>query len=328
MDRRLYDESCKTVKDFLIYMETITGKSAKTVNEYATDLRTFFRYIKKRRGLTDDLDFEEIKVDDISIDLIASVDLEDIYEYMIFLMNERHNKASTRMRKVSSLRTFFKYACEKTGKIEKNPTRNLETPKKKKSLPKFLSLEESIELLNSIDGKNKERNFCIITLFLNCAMRLSELCGINKSDIHDNYINVTGKGNKERVVYLNSACLDAIEKYKLVRPTEGVKDKNAFFISRLGKRISPKTVQWIVYKFLEAAGLDGKGYSVHKLRHTAATLMYQKGGVDIRVLQDILGHENLNTTQIYTHVSNEQAKKAILSSPLANFKEKPSKKKE
>lgn len=322
MDRRLFDESSKTVKDFLIYLETIRGKSEKTINEYAIDLRTFFRYIKVKRNLVPpETDFEKIKVDDVSVSLIDSVNLEDLYLYLVFLMNERHNKASTRMRKISSLRTFYKYACDKTGVLKNNPTKNLESPKKKKSLPKFLSLEESIELLNNIDGDYKERNFCIITLFLNCAMRLSELCGINLNDIHDNYIQVTGKGNKERIIYLNKACLDAIEKYKAVRPKEGLKDKSAFFISRQNRRISPKTVQWIVYHFLDKAGLGGKGYSVHKLRHTAATLMYQQGGVDVRVLQSILGHENLNTTQIYTHVSNAQAKKAIMSSPLANFKE-------
>lgn len=321
MDKRLFNEACKTVRDFLVYMETIRGKSPRTVNEYAIDLRTFFRYIKKKRGLCgEETDFEEITVDDIDVDLIKSVTLEDIYEYLVFLRNERNNNASTRARKVSSLRTFYKYASDKAGIVEVNPTRNLETPKKKKSLPKYLSLEESMELLNGIDGNNKERNYCIITLFLNCAMRLSELCGINLSDIHNDYIKVTGKGNKERNIFLNKACVDALKKYLAVRPTEGLKDKNALFVSRLGRRISPKTVQWIVYKFLKQAGLDGKGYSVHKLRHTAATLMYQQGGVDIRVLQEILGHESLSTTEIYTHLSSEQARNAMSSSPLANFK--------
>lgn len=322
MDKRLFDESCKTVQSFLIYLETISGKSQKTINEYAIDLRTFFRYIKKRKNLIDTAcDFEDIPVNDVSVELIGDVNLEDIYTYMIFLMNERHNKATTRMRKISSMRTFYKYVCDKMGLISENPTKNMEAPKKNKALPKFLSLEESLELLNSVDGDHKERNYCILTLFLNCAMRLSELCGINLSDIHDTYIKVTGKGNKERIIYLNNACKTAIETYKAVRPTEGLKDKKAFFISKQYKRISPKTVQWIVYKFIDEAGLGGKGYSVHKLRHTAATLMYQQGGVDIRVLQSILGHENLNTTQIYTHVSNKQAKDAVFSSPLANVKE-------
>ena len=326
MDKRLYDEASKTVRGFLVYMETIRGKSPRTVNEYAIDLRTFFRFIKKRRNLCEDTEeFEDIAVYDVDVSLISSVSLEDIYEYLLYITNERHNNASTRSRKVSSLRTFYKYCCNKINIVKENPTRNLEAPKKKKSLPKYLSLEESIDLLSNIDGSYQERNYCILTLFLNCALRLSELVGIDLNDIHNDYLRVTGKGNKERNIYLNKACVDAIERYKAVRPAEGLKDKNAFFISRLGKRISPKTVQWIVKKYLAEAGLNGKGYSVHKLRHTAATLMYQQGGVDIRVLQEILGHENLSTTEIYTHLSSKQTKQAIESSPLANFKVKNNK---
>lgn len=327
MDKRLYDEASKSVRDFLIYMETIRGKSPRTVNEYAIDLRTFFRFIKRKRGLCpESAEFEEITVDDVDVPLLNSVTLEDIYEYLVFLRGERQNNASTRARKVSSLRSFYKYSCDKAGVVRENPTRNLETPKKKKSLPKYLSLEESIELLEGIDGNNKERNYCILTLFLNCAMRLSELVGIDLGDIHDDYIKVTGKGNKERNIYLNKACLAAIAGYMKVRPHEGVKDRSAFFLSRFGRRISPKTVQWIVKKFLAQAGLDGKGYSVHKLRHTAATLMYQQGGVDIRVLKEILGHESLSTTEIYTHLSSTQAKQAVESSPLANLNVKKPKK--
>lgn len=320
MDKRIFDESPKAVKDFLIYMETIRGKSPKTVTEYALDLRTFFRFIKQKRGLCpQDADFEEVEVDDVDIPLISSVMLEDIYEYMIYLSRERKNNASTRSRKVSSLRSFYKYVCEKAGLIKENPTRNLETPKKKRSLPKYLSLEESIDVLDGVEGDYKERDFCILTLFLNCGIRLSELVGINLGDIRDDRLTVTGKGNKERNIYLNNACLSALERYLEVRPKNS-KDKDALFVSKFKKRISPKTVQWVVYKYLKQAGLDGKGYSVHKLRHTAATLMYQKGGVDIRVLKEILGHESLSTTEIYTHLSSEQAKKAVESSPLANFK--------
>lgn len=320
MDKRIFDESPKAVKDFLIYMETIRGKSPRTVNEYAIDLRTFFRFIKQKRGLcVKGTKFEEILVNDVDVDLISSVTLEDIYEYLIYLSGERKNNASTRSRKVSSLRSFYKYTCEKAGLIKDNPTRNLETPKKKRSLPKYLSLEESIEVLDGIDGNNKERNFCILTLFLNCGIRLSELVGINLGDIREDCLTVTGKGNKERNIYLNNACLSAIKSYLSVRSKDS-KDKDALFLSKFKKRISPKTVQWVVYKYLKQAGLDGKGYSVHKLRHTAATLMYQKGGVDIRVLKEILGHESLSTTEIYTHLSSEQAKKAVESSPLANFK--------
>jgi len=320
LDKQLYDGSPQTIKDFLIYMETIRGKSPKTVDEYAIDLRTFFRFIKRQRGICSaDIDFIEIPVSDVDAALISSVTLEDIYEYLVYIRGERQNNASTRARKVSSLRSFYKYASEKAGIVKDNPTRNLETPKKKRSLPKYLSLEESIEVLNGVDGVNRERDYCIFTLFLNCGIRLSELVGINLGDVYKDYIRVTGKGNKERNIYLNNACISAIESYKKVRPCEGLKDKNALFISRFMKRISPKTVQWIVNKFLAQAGLDGKGYSVHKLRHTAATLMYQQGGVDIRVLKEILGHESLSTTEIYTHLSSTQAKAAIDSSPLANL---------
>ena len=194
-------------------------------------------------------------------------------------------------------------------------------PKKKSSLPKFLTLEQSIELLKNVDGPYKERDYCILTFFLNCGMRLSELVGININDIRsNNTLKVTGKGNKERIVYLNKACINALEKYLKVRPNSGLIDRNALFISKRKKRISPKTVQFIVYKYLSNIGLDGQGYSVHKLRHTAATLMYQYGNVDIRILKDILGHANLGTTEIYTHLSSKQIENAVSSNPLSNMK--------
>jgi site-specific recombinase XerD len=311
------------IREFLVYMETIKGKSPATVAEYFIDLRTFFRFIKKAKGLMPkDSVFEEIPVDDVDIKLAGSVSLSDIYEYLYFIMHERQNNASTRSRKISSLRSFYKYHCEKTGALKENPTRNLETPKKKRSLPKYLTLEESMGFLNSVGGPTATRDYCIMTLFLNCGLRLSELVGLNISDISENKLTVTGKGNKERTVYLNKACIDAIDAYINIRPNEGLKDKNALFISRLNSRISPKTVQWIVKKDLEAAGLSGKGYSTHKLRHTAATLMYQHGGVDIRVLQELLGHENLNTTEIYTHTSSKQLKEAAVKNPLSGFRKK------
>jgi site-specific recombinase XerD len=308
-------------------METIKGKSPGTVAEYFIDLRTFFRFIKKARGLAPKAaEFEEITIDDVDIALAGSVSLSDIYEYLYFITHERQNNASTRSRKISSLRSFYKFHCDKTGTLKENPTRNLETPKKKRSLPKYLTLEQSMDFLSSIDGPDASRDYCIMALFLNCGLRLSELVGINLTDIADNTLRVTGKGNKERTVYLNTACLDALKLYLKDRPTQGVTDKNALFISRLKRRISPKTVQWIVKKDLAAAGLSGNGFSTHKLRHTAATLMYQNGGVDIRVLQELLGHENLSTTEIYTHTSSRQLKEAAASTPLAHFKAKPGKK--
>ena len=308
------------IREYLIYMQTIRGKSPKTVSEYFGDLRTFFRWLLKIRGLTNqDTEDSEISIESVDLALISSVTLKDIYEFLFYITNERKNNASTRSRKISCLRSFYKYLCNK-AEIEKEKTnRKLETPKKKKSLPKHLSLEESMDFLKNIDGDHKERNYCIMTLFLNCGLRLSELCGLNLGDISEQTIKVTGKGNKERTVYLNKACLEALNDYLKVRPKEGVIDKNALFISRIGRRISPKTVQWLVKKNLAETGLSGKGYSTHKLRHTAATLMYQYGKVDIRVLQEILGHENLSTTEIYTHLSNSQMKNAADSSPLSGF---------
>jgi site-specific recombinase XerD len=320
-------ESPKIIKEFLLYMQTIKGKSPLTVSEYFLDLRTFFRYIlKKHNSVSVDIEFENISIENVDLALVASVTLSDIYEYLYYITNERKNKASTRSRKISCLRSYYKYLCDKMGLIQENPTKNLETPKKKKSLPKHLTLEESMNFLVTIGGDHKVRDFCIMTIFLNCGLRLSELCGLNITDKSENSIRVVGKGNKERTVYLNDACINALDAYLNVRASEEVKDKNALFISRLKTRISPKTVQWIVKSNLEKAGLAGKGLSTHKLRHTAATLMYQHGGVDIRVLQEILGHESLSTTEIYTHVSSAQLEKAATKSPLAGFKIKKNKK--
>lgn len=314
--------SPKILKEFLGYMQTIKGKSPKTVEEYYLDLRTFFRYVKLSRGLTpNNILFEEISIDDINLDIIKDISLTDLYDYLNYVLVERGNIASTRARKISSLKSFFNYLTNKTNQLEKNPAKELDMPKKKSSLPKFLTLEQSIDLLKSVKGSYKERDYCILTLFLNCGMRLSELVGINLNDIRsNNTLKVTGKGNKERIVYLNKACITALENYMKVRPVAGVIDRNALFISKRKKRISPKTVQFLVYKYLSNVGLDGQGYSVHKLRHTAATLMYQHGNVDIRILKDILGHANLGTTEIYTHLSSKQIEEAVSSNPLSRMK--------
>lgn len=313
------DEAPQIVKDYLYYMQTIKGKSQKTVDEYYIDLRTFFRFLKQRRKIvSDDTEFDNIQIDDVDINLIKTVSLNDAYEYMDYLMRERNNQNATRARKCSSLKGYFNFLYSKKHLIDDNPIAELEVPKKKKSLPKYLTLEQSIELLNSVDGPNKQRDYCIITLFLNCGLRVSEMAGLNYSDIRsDNTMRVVGKGNKERIVYLNKACIDAVNEYKKVRPVDDVKDKKALFISRNHQRMSVKTIQAMVYKYLEKIGLNAQGYSCHKLRHTAATLMYQHGGVDVRVLKDVLGHENLGTTEIYTHLSSEQMKNASESNPLS-----------
>ena len=313
------------IKEFLGYMGTVKGKSPLTVEEYFMDLRTFFRYMKQHRNqVPQDMPFDEISIDDIDLEFIKTITLTDVYEYMNFVSTQRKNKATTRSRKVSSLRTYFQYLTNKVNKLEHNPITELETPKTKKSLPKYLTLEQSMDLLNAVEGPYQSRDYCIITLFLNCGMRLSELVNINLNDINhkEHVMRITGKGNKERLVYLNDACMDAIKTYLKDRPADGLIDREALFISRERKRISPKTVQAMVNKYLEKIGLGGPGYSVHKLRHTAATLMYQYGEVDIRVLKDILGHENLGTTEIYTHISDEQMKKASKTNPLSNVKSK------
>lgn len=320
-------QSCPNViRDFLTYNETIKGKSSRSVEGYYIDLQTFFRYILLIRGKVEkDTEFEEISISSVDIELIKTITITDLYAFLVFCKEERSNGAASRARKTSTLRIFFKYLSSHTHQLETNPAELLESPKVKQALPKHLTLEDSLELLNSVDGPHKERDFCILTLFLNCGLRLAELCSLNLSSISsDGTLTVIGKGNKERMVYLNSACLEAINRYLQVRPNEGVPvtDKNALFISRNKRRISPKTVQHIVKTYLEKSGLGNMGYSTHKLRHTAATLMYQHGDVDIRVLKDILGHANLGTTQIYTHVSDKQIKHAVDSNPLANVKGK------
>jgi site-specific recombinase XerD len=311
------------LKEFLIYIETIKGKSAKTAEEYFFDLRLFLRFLKQHRGLVPpDALFDEIPFDDVNIELIRTVTLLDLYEYMNFLGSDRSLKARSRARKVASLRSFFKYLNVKAKLIDDDPAKYLDSPQLKKSLPVYLSLNESISLLDVVDGENKERDYAIITLFLNCGMRLSELVGINLKDIREDTIKVTGKGNKERIIYLNEACLSALGQYLSVRPVDGVKDRQALFISRNKKRISGKTVQWLVKKYIVGAGLDPDKYSVHKLRHTAATLMYQYGKVDIRTLQEILGHEQLSTTEIYTHIDDANLRRAAAANPLSTIKQK------
>lgn len=316
------DEAPDIVKEYLFYLQTIKGRSEKTVDEYFLDLRTFFRFLKSKRKLTD-APFEEIEILDVDLELIKTITLMDAYEFMNYLSRVRKNSAVSRARKCSALKQYFNYLTVKKRYLDADPMSELEIPKSKKTLPKYLTLEQSIELLNSVDGKFKERDYCILTLFLNCGLRLAELVSLNMNSIRsDNTMVVTGKGNKERVVYLNDACISALNEWRKVRPNDGLKDRDALFVSSHHKRLSRESVQKIVQKYLEKIGLDSQGYSCHKLRHTAATLMYQHGEVDIRVLKDVLGHENLGTTQIYTHISSEQLKKASDMNPLANIKNK------
>lgn len=315
------------VREFASYKSVVQNASEKTVSEYMLDLRTFFRFMRARELKIefDSEDFEQIDIRDIDLEYIRNITQEDIYEFLMYADSSRKNLAAAKARKLSSLKGFFKYLHTKRMMIDENPAINIETPKRKESLPKFLSIEESLLLLDAVkndrESKSQVRDFAIITLFLNCGMRVSELVGINLNDVDRDFrsLTVTGKGNKQRIVYLNSACKAALSDYYAERMGELHVKANtpALFLSNREQRISVKTVQWLVYKYLDLAGLESKHYSVHKLRHTAATLMYQTGQVDVRVLKDILGHEQLNTTQIYTHVSNRSMEEAMENNPLS-----------
>ena len=323
-----HEDNPDYLNSFLDYSITILNKSPNSIKEYNYDLATFLKFIKVHFKMTDEEDFSKITIKDIPLSTIKQIKLDDIHAFLSYLTNTYHSKAATRARKASSIRVFFNYLSQKANLIEFNPAQNLETPKLDKRLPKYLSLEDSKRLLNvagSDDNRNNKRDYAIITLFLNCGMRLSELVGINIKDINfsECQMTVIGKGNKERTIYLNKACMTAINNYLAVRPVEGIKtdkanSKNALFLSERKERISRRTVQYIVDKELRVAGLDTSKYSVHKLRHTAATLMYQYGNVDIRALQEVLGHESISTTEIYTHVANVQARSAIENNPLSD----------
>ncbi len=318
--RKEYMSQCPPIlKEYLGYMQTIKGRSEGTINEYFTDLRTFCRYMKELRGLVPPTQpFDEVSITDVDLEFLKTVTTTDVYEYMNFLRNERSNSNKTRARKTSSVRMLFRYLSDYAHYIEHNPVKNLETPKPKKSLPQYLSLQQSVALLNAVKGEFAERDYCMLVLFLNCGLRRAELVGINLSDINhtDHTLRVRGKGNKERMLYLNDACQQALDQYLKVRPVDGVKDKNALFLSRLKSRITLQGVHYIVKQYL--AQVEGaERMTVHKLRHTAATLMYQSG-VDLRVLQNYLGHENLGTTEIYTHLSNEQIENAAKLNPLSS----------
>ena len=308
---------------FLIYNESIQNKSARTTEEYFYDLRTFYRYLALHFGLVPEtVEFNTIDINLVDLEILKQVDLKLIYEYLNYLNRVRENAASSRARKIASLRSFFKYVCKKANLLEVNPTAELDSVKINYHLPKFFTLDESLTLLNAVDGRNSKRDYCILTLFLNCGIRLAELVGINISDIKDDRLTVIGKGNKERTVYLNDACLMAIKNYLPEREKINISPgaRNALFISQRGTRIGRRMVQTMVEKYVKKIGLDPRKYTTHKLRHTAATLMYESGA-DIRVLQEILGHKQLNTTEIYTHVSNENMRDAVKKNPLSYVRE-------
>lgn len=311
------------LRDFLSYHENIKMHSQKTVDEYFLDLRTFFRYLKQQRNLElSTTDFEEIDILDIDLAFIKTVTVSDILGFMTFLSKKKHGKqigltAKSKARKQASIRSFFTYLTKTMHLMDANPSLSIDAPKQKKTLPHFLNESECHRLLDAVSGPFEKRDYCMILLFLSCGLRVSELVGINLSDIRDETIRIRGKGNKERILYLNQACQEAINDYLTVRNFEQVPEpeKDALFISRNSRRIHVRSVQQMVEKALMKAGLDAEKYSPHKLRHTAATLMLQYG-VDVRTLQDVLGHENLNTTQIYTHVDSEGLRVAAIANPM------------
>ena len=309
---------------FVTYTDTIRGRSEKTAEEYFLDIRMFLRYVKAYRCGESFAALDDIDISDVDISFLRKVTTMEIYEFLLFLSREREQPrtdavgvgTAARARKLSSIKTFFKYLCGVTKQLDENPAQNLESPKLKKSLPRYLTLEQSGELLDSVDGRFASRDYCILTFFLNCGLRVSELVGLNLSDIRDGRMTVTGKGNKERLVYLNDACAEALKAYLPDRSKQIRKGATALFISKRGERMSVAAVQNRVKLRMSEAGIDTEKYSAHKLRHTAATLMYQNG-VDVLTLQELLGHENLNTTKIYTHLSDASLKDAAERNPLA-----------
>lgn len=312
------------INDYWYHLTLVKAKSKRTAEGYLTDIRVFFRYLIYMDSASD-VEFNKIDIRNFDVKILENVNLHKIYEYIYYLHDERNNNDKTVARKISSIKSLFKYLTKQVGLIQNDPTLNLELPSLKKSLPKYLSLSESQALLEQAANSpiNSPRDYCIVTLFLNCGMRLSELVGINISDIDftEKKVRILGKGNKERMVYLNDACINAIHEYIDSRENS-LTDPQALFLSKKGGRISRRRVEQIVEQMLRQCGLSGKGLSVHKLRHTAATLMYQYGNVDTLTLKEILGHKSIATTEIYTHLSNDILKKAADSSPLANFKKK------
>ena len=331
MDYR--DESPAILRDYLTYHETIKGHSRATVDEYFLDLRNFFRYLKIARGLVPrSTELDEISIMDVDLDFVSKVTLPEVYEYLAFLSRDKAKftrarseeyglNAASRARKVSSIRGFYKYLTNKAKVLTENPVQDLDSPRAKRSLPRYLTREESQRLLQSVEGAHKERDYCILCIFLNCGLRISEIAGMNISDIRSDHIRVLGKGNKERIVYLNDATAEAINRYLAVRKSIAAIDRSALFLSSRRTRVTREGLHAMVKKALLRAGLDSEKYSAHKLRHTAATLMLSNG-VDVRTLQEILGHENLNTTQIYTHVDNTELRIAAQANPLSNFEPK------
>ena len=316
------NENPEFLNDYLVHIKIVKLLSERTIQEYYFDIRLFLKYIYSNLYDKNE-EISEIDISCMSINDLKKIAVADIYNFIFYASDERQNSERARYRKISSLSSFFKYASRTAKIIDTDPTKDLDVPTPKKALPKFLSLNDSLKLLQTSDESDSKRDYCMITLFLNCGMRLSELVGINISDIDfsENRIKVLGKGHKERIVYLNNACVDALNAYLEIRKNNlKAKDEPALFISNQNKRISKRRVQQIVEQTLNDAGLDGKGITTHKLRHTAATLMYQYGDADVLTLKELLGHVSVSTTEIYTHLNNEVVRNAVESNPLSSVK--------
>ncbi len=320
MEYNYFEIAPSPMCDFLEYLVSIRGKSPRTVREYFLDLRTFHRFLCFRYKLVkSDTPFEDVDIFLIDLSIIKKVNLLDLHAFIAFIDKDRNNSNRTKARKVACLKSFYKYLYSTMGLIAEDPAIKLESPKSNKRLPVHLTLEQSKYLLKSIEGQNKERDFAIIMIFLNCGVRLSEIVSINLNNYKDETLTVIGKGNKERTIYLNDACIASLRDYIKIRPDGLDGHENAMFLSNRKTRISQRAIQHLVEKSLVAAGLGSSNFSPHKLRHTAATLMYQHGNVDIVALQDILGHESVATTQIYTHINDERLKEAVKNNPLSTF---------
>jgi site-specific recombinase XerD len=330
MERR--DDCPQILRDFLSYHENIKGQSAKTVAEYHLDLRMFLRFMKlMKNDMPYDTPLDEISIKDVDLAFIEKISLSDIYDYLSYLANDRVKfpdtasadtgiSAAARARKLSAIKSFYKYLTVRTKQLDENPVQDMEFPKVRKALPKYLTLEQSMTLLQSVHGRNEKRDYAILMVFLNCGVRISELVGLNLTDIYEDRLRVVGKGNKERIIYMGEACKAAIDDYvENERDDSKCDDKRPLFLSQQGRRISTAMVHSLVKKHLLEAGLDASQLSSHKLRHTAATLMLQNG-VDVRTVQEVLGHEHLNTTQIYTHIEDTSLKIAAEANPLSKLK--------
>jgi len=325
-----YADCPQVLRDFLTYHENIKGQSPKTISEYYLDLRMFLRFIKLMRGeLPVRTNLDDINIKDIDVDFIRQITTSDVFDFLSYLANDRAiNPESaapeygispaSRSRKLSAIKSFYKYLTVRTKQLTENPVADLEYPKLRKSLPKYLTLEQSASLLRAVSGPNEKRDYAILMLFLNCGIRRSELVGLNLSDVYEDRIRVVGKGNKERFVYFGASCRKALDAYIPERNKKQLSDNRALFGSRDNNRISVSAVHRMVKKYLLMAGLDVENFSAHKLRHTAATMMLS-GGVDVKTVQEVLGHENLNTTQIYTHIENTELKIAAEANPLSKL---------